>query len=229
MSLSNLRGRVLGATGIALLSGCVTVPTGPAVTVLPGSQKNLDQFAADDQFCRQFAQNALGPNAEQNASNAAAGTAAAGTLLGAAVGAILGSVSGNAGHGAAIGAGTGLLFGSAAGSNVAGASNYSMQRTYDSAYVQCMYARGNQVPGGQAYRPPPSYTRGTYPPGYRAPPTYPPPNTLPPAGSAPVPYGDAPGYRPPPSYPSSPAGTPPPSATPPPGGYPPPDTPAPVS
>jgi hypothetical protein len=85
-----------------------------------------------------------------------------------------------------------LEFGGAAGSNVAYASSYQMQRSFDMAYMQCMYARGNQVPGQAVARrqpvfsyPPPNYPAPAaapqgYPPG-----NYPPPNTPPPAGVAP--------------------------------------------
>src|SRR5207248_8942668 len=138
-----------------VLAGCVSVPAGPAVMALPGSSKNFDAFRADDVSCREYAQYQLGPVAGQEGQNRAAANAAAGTVLGAAAGAIIGSVSGNAGHGAAIGAGTGLLFGSAAGANAAGYSSYHMQRTYDAAYLQCMYAKGNQVPAGPRYGPRP--------------------------------------------------------------------------
>jgi len=127
------------------LGGCVTVPTGPAVMALPGQYKPFDQFRADDYECRQYASAAIGA-AGDAAANAATAQAVGGALLGAAVGAAIGSVSGNAGQGAAIGGGSGLLFGSAAGSNVAGASSWELQQRYDGAYVQCMYAKGNQVP-----------------------------------------------------------------------------------
>jgi hypothetical protein len=93
--------------------------------------------------------------------------------------AIIGSASGQAGQGAAIGAGTGLLFGAAAGSNAAGASYYQVQRRYDAAYLQCMYANGNQVPVRTGYGGPPSYARPSSPPSY-PPPNYPPPNIPPP-------------------------------------------------
>jgi hypothetical protein len=178
---------ILSLATIGLLSGCVTVPTGPAVMVLPGQQKTFEQFNADDFNCRQFAQAAIGgPNAGQAGSDAAAADAVAGAAIGAAAGAILGSVSGQAGQGAAIGAGTGLLFGSAAGSNVAASSSYAMQRNYDVAYMQCMYARGNQVPGSVAARgrPAPNYSPGYPPPNY-PPPNYPPPNYPPPSTPAP--------------------------------------------
>lgn len=178
-----------------LLTGCVTIPTAPMVMALPGSAKGLDQFRADDDYCRGYAQSiVVGPT--QAASNNAAGTAAAGTALGAAAGAIIGSASGNAGPGAAIGAGTGLLFGSLAGADMLGYSSYALQRQYDAAYVQCMYARGNKVPARSYYYgsargyPPARYAAPVpapsenppagYPPPEAAPESYPPPNTPPP-------------------------------------------------
>lgn len=187
---------------VALLAGCVTVPTGPAVTVLPGSRKSFDDFRNDDAVCRSYAQTAIGgPAAGQPAADAAAANAAVGAALGAAAGAIIGAATGQAGHGAAIGAGTGLIFGSAAGGNVAYASSYTMQRDYDVAYVQCMYAKGNQVPGRVSYpgsapryyaAPPPSAPSVSPPSGYPPPPgaaggSYPPPDAPPP--SLPPPRG----------------------------------------
>ena len=149
----SVRSLVVPSLAVALLAGCVTVPTGPAVMVMPGAQKSFDQFRVDEGDCRNYAQAVLGgPNAAQPANDAAAANAVAGAALGAAAGAIIGAVTGHAGNGAAIGAGTGLLFGSAAGSNTAGYSSYALQRQYDGAYLQCMYARGNQVPGQVAYR-----------------------------------------------------------------------------
>jgi hypothetical protein len=149
----------------ALLSACVTVPSGPSVMVLPGSNKSFDEFQADGFTCNQYAQQMTG-NAGQAATDAATANAVAGTLIGAAAGAAIGSVTGRAGPGAAIGAGTGLLFGSAAGSNAAGVSYYEGQRRYDQAYMQCMYAKGNQVPVRAGYRGPPPRMA---PPGYLPP------------------------------------------------------------
>ena len=137
------------------LAGCVAMPTGPAVMAMPGTSKSFDQFRADDLSCRQYAQSFLGPGAEQAPANAAAANAVGGTVLGAATGAAIGAASGQAGHGAAIGGGLGLLFGSMAGANAANYSYYGMQRRYDAAYLQCMYARGNQVPAGPRYGPRP--------------------------------------------------------------------------
>jgi hypothetical protein len=66
--------------------------------------------------------------------------------LGAAAGALFGAASGNVGPGAAIGAGAGLLAGSAMAYHPAYGSGWEVQRRYDNAYQQCMYAKGNQVP-----------------------------------------------------------------------------------
>ena len=191
----SVRSLVVPSLAVALLAGCVTVPTGPAVMVMPGAQKSFDQFRADDGDCRNYAQAVVGgPYAAQPANDAAAANAVAGAALGAAAGALIGAVSGNAGSGAAIGAGTGLLFGSAGASNTAGYSSHVLQRQYDGAYLQCMYARGNQVPGQVASRvvapaprtpvysyppanyPPPNVAPGNYPPPNYPPPNYPPPN-----------------------------------------------------
>jgi hypothetical protein len=158
----------------AMLSACATVPTSPSVMVLPGSGKSFDQFRADDAVCRQFAYEQAGGAAGQQAAQKSAVTSAAvGTAVGTAAGAAIGSASGNMGAGAAIGAGTGLLVGSAAGSSSASESYYEAQRRYDYAYMQCMYAKGNQIPGYRGYTSPPaSEPRGSSPP----PPDYPPPS-----------------------------------------------------
>jgi len=195
----SMRSLLLPLAAIDALGGCVTVPVGPAVRVMPGAQKSFEQFRADDAGCRQYAQWAIGgPEAGQYAANAAAGNAVAGSLIGAAAGAILGSVSGQAGAGAAIGAGTGLLFGSAAGSNAAGYSSYEMQRSYDTAYMQCMYAHGNQVPGRMAYRgPSPNIPPPNTPAPAAAPGNFPPPNYPAPGGNAPPPYYPPPNTPPP--------------------------------
>jgi hypothetical protein len=197
----NKRLMMLPLVAAVVLGGCATVPSGPSVMVLPGPQKSFDQFQNDGMSCQQFAQAVVAPAGVEAANNAAA-SAAFGTALGAATGAIIGSATGQAGAGAAIGAGTGLLFGGAAGSNVAYASSWQMQRSYDMAYMQCMYSRGNQLPGQVVMRrpaapnypppnypapnsPAPSYPPPNYPAPGVAPPGFPPPNTPPPAGVVP--------------------------------------------
>jgi Glycine-zipper domain len=147
--------RFLGLIPALVLAGCVTVPSGPSVMVLPGTSKSFDAFQADNFACQQYAQATLGlgaPPGQPVVDQSAANSAVAATIIGAAVGAGIGAVTGQAGAGAAIGAGTGLLFGSANAANAAGYSNYGTQRRYDNAYVQCMYAKGNQVPVRAGYR-----------------------------------------------------------------------------
>jgi hypothetical protein len=176
----NIRLHFVALAGALVVAGCVTTPTGPAVMALPGTSKSFDQFRADDLSCRDYAQYSLGPS-ERNASDTATANAVGGTALGAATGAIIGAASGQAGPGAAIGAGAGLLFGTVAGANSVGYSNYGMQRRYDMAYLQCMYAKGNQVPLG-----PRSAPRQGPPPSYGPPP------------GGPSPYGPPPDWTPPP-------------------------------
>ena len=155
-----------------LLAGCVVMPTAPSIVAMPGSQKSLDQFRADEDACRGYTQAAVGGAGQAVANNTAVNAAAA-TAFGAAVGAIIGSATGQAGPGAAIGAGTGLLFGGAANANYAGYSSYQLQRQYDATYLQCMYARGNRVPARFVYRgPPPGYPPRYAPPDYGVPPDY---------------------------------------------------------
>ena len=193
-------------TSVALLAGCVVLPTAPSVVALPGSQKGFDQFRADEDACRSYSYAAIGGTA-QAATNNAAGTAVAGTAIGAAIGAIIGSATGQAGPGAAIGAGTGLLFGGLAGADYAGHSSYQLQRQYDATYVQCMYAHGNRVPARFVYRSPPPYGPA-YAPVYRPAPAVPPdyrPSDVPPDYRAPE--SVPPDYRPPDA---TPPGNPPP-------------------
>lgn len=150
------------------LAGCATVPSGPSVRVLPTPGKSFEQFMAEDSVCRQWAQQQLGLNAQDTVNQNTASSAVVGTAVGAGVGAALGAISGNAGTGAAIGGGTGLLFGAASGSESGRAYGYEAQRRYDNTYVQCMYSKGNQVPGvrvrGRSVAPPP--------PRYGVPPDY---------------------------------------------------------
>jgi hypothetical protein len=143
------------------LTGCATMPTGPTVAVLPAPGKPFDVFMADDGLCRQWAQQQIGgASPSQTANQNLATGAVVGTAVGAGLGALIGSASGQAGAGAAIGAGAGLLGGAAVASGPAYGSEYQLQRRYDIAYQQCMYAKGNQIPGAvyrraQGYRPPP--------------------------------------------------------------------------
>lgn len=152
---------------VTLFTGCASIPNGPSVMVLPGENKNFDQFRIDDATCRQFAfEQVGGASGQQAAQNSAVTSAVVGTIIGAAAGAAIGSASGDMGDGAAIGAGSGLLLGSAAGTGYASGSYYEAQRRYDIAYMQCMYAKGNQIPEyRRSTTPRPSYYPPP-PPGY---------------------------------------------------------------
>jgi outer membrane lipoprotein SlyB len=162
-----------------LVAGCTTMPGGPSVMVLPGTSKSFDQFRADDMACRNYALESVGGvTSSQAATGSGVASAVVGTVLGAAAGA---AIDGH--EGAAVGAGTGLLIGGLAGTGTAQASGYDLQYRYDTGYVQCMYAKGHQVPvSGRIYRqtrPAPYFPA---PPSANVPP--------PPAGAPPPPPPD---------------------------------------
>lgn len=171
MTFNEIRVGALVAFAL-VIAGCATVPgpSAPSVAALPGTYVPPDQFRVDDESCRQYAVAAIGNTTPaQAAENAAAANVAGGALFGAATGALIGSATAQAGPGAAIGAGLGLLFGALAGNNAAAATGYGAQRAYDSAYLQCMYAKGNRVPGRAVYQAPrypsnPAPSSRAYPP-----------------------------------------------------------------
>jgi len=124
------------------VSGCATAPRGPSALALPGTGKSFETFQVDDSSCRGYAfAQAGGVDANQVATDSAVRSAALGTAIGAVAGAAIG---GHRGVGA--GAGTGLLFGTMAGAGAGDASARGSQRSFDNAYIQCMYAKGHQVP-----------------------------------------------------------------------------------
>lgn len=193
MTMNTLMKVTALAATAAALAGCVTIPTGPSMMVLPGTGKNFDEFRADDYTCRQFAYDQVGGNTGQRAAeDAGVRSAAVGTLLGAAVGA-----AANGGTGAAVGAGAGLAMGGLVGTGAAESSGYGAQRRYDNAYMQCMYAKGHRVPVSGRFT---TYTPGSAaaarpaipppPPGSGAMTPPPPPAGTPPP---PPPAGSAPG------------------------------------
>lgn len=152
------------------LAGCVTTPDGPSVMVLPGTGKTFEQFQADDNLCRNFASYQIGG---RNAEQVAADSAVRSAVVGAAVGAAAGAAIGDSSRAAGTGAGAGLLIGSMAGTDASQASAYSLQRRYDIAYEQCMYAKGHKIPVSGRFTTTPSTPRrsSAYPP----PPPPPPP------------------------------------------------------
>lgn len=177
-----------------VLAGCASPPMGPTVQVLPGSSKPFEAFQQDQATCRQYAQSQVAGQAEA-VNNGTAGTVVVGTVLGGLLGAAIGNH-----QGAGIGAATGAIAGTSVGAGSAAYGQGSIQAQYNNAYVQCMYARGNQVPGmrRQQYRapvqadPPPGY-----PPAGYAPQGYGPPAGAPPVIQAPPGQYYPPGYYPP--------------------------------
>ena len=168
------------------LAACVSLPGGPSVSALPGSRMSFEQFQYDEAACRDYASAQIGgQDAAQRANDSAVGSAVVGSIIGAAAGAAIGGNS----HGAGVGAGLGLITGTMAGTANAQTSYYASQRRYDTAYVQCMYAKGHKVPvSGRLAQSPRALSPGDYrdyraPRGYGPPPdaAIPPPNTPPPA------------------------------------------------
>jgi hypothetical protein len=141
--------RLAAMAGIGLtlgLAACVPAKMGPTVQVMPGAGKSLDQFQADQAVCEAYANDQVA-GARKQANQQAVGTA----LIGSALGAGLGAAAGNAGAGAAAGA--------AAGTGIAAANaqdaTLTIQQQYDNAFSQCMYSKGEQVPGMAPPAPPP--------------------------------------------------------------------------
>ena len=152
--MKSLKATILACAALLAASACTPAPMAPTVAVMPAPGKPMEVFQQDDGLCRNYAYNSIGgPNAQQQLNNQQLGSAAVGTLLGAGLGAAIGG-----GRGAAIGAASGAAAGTIYGANQNAYSGMSMQQQYDIAYSQCMYTRGNQVPG---FSPPPNYP---YPP-----------------------------------------------------------------
>ena len=110
---------------------------------MPREGKPFEVFKKEDQECREFAQNSV-QDGNPAALKAGAISAATGAAIGAAAGAMYQGGSGpNVGTGAAIG----MVGGAAVGAMGASNKETQAQTQYNTAYQQCMYAKGNQVPG----------------------------------------------------------------------------------
>jgi hypothetical protein len=131
----------------AVIGGCATYPPGPSVMVLPAPGKTFEMFQADELTCRGWAAQQSGLSPSETVNRNMVDGAAVGTLMGAGLGAAIGAASGNPATGMAIGAASGLVGGTAVASGPAYAAGGEAQRRYDMAYQQCMYAKGNQIPG----------------------------------------------------------------------------------
>lgn len=161
---------VLCVAAAFLLGACASTPMGPTVQVLPSPSKPFEVFQQDQVDCKQYAQAQVSGQADA-ANQKAVGTA----VIGAALGTALGAAVGNS-RGAGVGAASGALIGTSASTGSTQHAEYSIQQQYNNAYVQCMYSKGNQVPGAapayRAPRPAPVYPQA-YPPPPPPPPAYP--------------------------------------------------------
>jgi hypothetical protein len=127
---------------LLLISAGVSTPTGPTVAVMPPYGKPLGMFQDDDTVCRPFASVQVeGEAAHANWMHAA--IAGGGTLLGAGLGAAIGGGQG---------AGAGALGGTAISAIPSSRAQTTIQDRYDIVYDQCMFTRGNPVPGFQQLR-----------------------------------------------------------------------------
>jgi uncharacterized protein YcfJ len=139
--VTNAKQTIAGLSLMALLSACASQPIGPTVPVMPAPGKPFDVFAQDEASCKAYAQDQIGGSVDK-ANNTAIGTAVIGTVLGAGLGAAVGG-----GSGAGIGAASGAVLGTGVGAGTSSNTQMTIQQRYDIAYSQCMYSKGNQVPG----------------------------------------------------------------------------------
>jgi uncharacterized protein YcfJ len=137
----SLRLKAAACLTLALLGGCATPATAPSVYIAPGANKPPDVFAQDQAVCGNYAHQVSAQTAQQ-VNNQQFGSAVVGTVLGAGLGAAIGG-----GRGAAIGAASGAAAGTLYGAQSTAYGQLSVQQQYDYAYSQCMYSRGNQIPG----------------------------------------------------------------------------------
>ncbi|MDE8348629.1 MAG: glycine zipper family protein [Acidocella sp.] len=132
---------IIGISALLALGGCAATPMGPTVQVMPDPNKPFPVFQQDQTQCENYAQSQVAGQADA-ANQQAVGVGVLTTVVGAAIGGAIGGGQG-AGAGAALGAGVGVA-------NAAGTqpnAQMTIQQRYDNAYSQCMYSRGNQVPG----------------------------------------------------------------------------------
>ncbi len=206
--MSPCRDALLVLSGLVLLGGCAATPRGPTIQVMPAPNKPFSVFEDDMAVCKNYASQQIAGQAD-TANERALGGAVLGTVLGAGLGAAV-----DGGRGAGIGAAAGGVLGTGMGAGSSDRSQHGIQYQYNTAFAQCMYAKGNQVPGFQpmsATPPPPPYAAPPPPPGMAPPPVGAPrAGGPPPADAVPAPANLAPpsssgyppaGYPPPPPNP----------------------------
>ena len=148
----NKKSIVVSVLAIIGLAGCATESLiAPQIAVMPAPGKPFEVFQQEEQLCRNYAQSWL----NQTPAERGGEDLASGALVGAGIGALAGTMIGGGSHtSVGTGAGIGLIGGALAGLARGGSDNASAQQSFDTSYVQCMYAKGNQVPGYTRYLPP---------------------------------------------------------------------------
>jgi len=183
-----------------LLGACASQPLGPTVQVMPNPNKPFQIFQQEQAECKQYASGEISGQVDE-ANKRAIGAALLGTAIGAGAGAVAGG-----GQGAKVGTAAGAVVGTAVGAGSSNKAQLSIQQQYDVAYTQCMYAKGNQVPGmapvvvpapAPAPAPAPKPKPKPAPKPSDAPPPPPPSSAPPPPASAPPPPDSAPPPPPP--------------------------------
>jgi hypothetical protein len=118
----------------AALSGCAQAPGGPTVQAVPGPNKSLADFQQDNGYCRTFASSQI-----SDAQNQANQQVVSSVVVGA-------------------------FTGNAAPVPSPSETAVTLQQRYDAAFVQCMFAKGESIPG---MSPPTDYaTNGAARPSY---------------------------------------------------------------
>jgi uncharacterized protein YcfJ len=136
---------IAAVASLCAVSACaVSELRGPTVTALPKPGTSQAVFEQEHLQCRNYAaEMTYSARPGQGSLHTAIGGAALGTLLGAAAGTAIGGAARSAGAGAVIGSATGVVGGSAVAAKNARASE--LQKRYNIAYTQSMYALGDTV------------------------------------------------------------------------------------
>lgn len=122
---------------LLMVAGCDTMPQGPTVTALPGTNETFDEFRTHDVGCRQFADIQVA-----NAISASAVRPIGLTTIPTGPAVCAAANAAGEDHGAAA-ARSGSLIDGIDSAQFAG---IGLQRHYNCAYVQCMYTKGDKVP-----------------------------------------------------------------------------------
>jgi len=142
------------AIGALALTGCGQAPLAPTVSTMAAPGKPLELYQQDIRDCKAFALDSIGgQDAVDRVSQNAAGNAL--LMIGAnvAVGALEGQATHHHNYYTNQGAANGAAAGTAAGMETAAAGNQTLQQQFDNFYSQCMYSKGNQVPGMAQAKP----------------------------------------------------------------------------